>query len=133
MTAKVILGANPPQPSARDRSPRRRVQLRAEASTTTGIYALQLRNLSCTGAMAEGEKIPPKGRDLVLQIRNMEMFCTVVWCNEERCGLKFDEPLPQPLVLALSQIVADGRDEEREAMIAAKAWVCPEGRRAFLD
>ena len=134
MAAKVILrtSAPKPQPPA-GRSPRRRVQLPGKARSTTGIFAFTLRNLSCTGAMAEGEQIPPVGRDLVLGVGGMELLCRVVWADEGRCGLEFDEQLAQPAVVALSQIVPVAISDYQAGLIAAEAWARPKGRTAFLD
>ena len=133
MTAKVILRTKTPRRVSSDRSPRRRVELPGEASTTTRILAFTLRNLSCTGAMAEGEEIPPADRDLVLRVGGLELLCRVVWTQERRCGLEFDEPLAHSTVVALSQIVPAAVDERAAGMIAAEAWARPQGRSAFLD
>ncbi len=116
-----------------DRSPRRRVALTGEISSTTGGYKLKLRNLSRTGAMAEGESVPPAGRDILLIVGSLELFCKVIWADAGRCGLQFDEPIPQSLVLSLSRAVPDGSEERRAAELAAEAWARPQGRQAFLD
>ena len=133
MNAKVSFASKSGDREQRPRSPRRRVDLGAEALTTTGDYRLRLRNVSCTGALAQGESVPPAGRDLVLEVDGAELFCRVVWSGDGRCGLQFDEPIGQQQVVAWSQRVADGRDEVRAAMAAAGDWARPEGRSAFLD
>ena len=136
MAAKVVLRTGVPKaqpPAAGGRSPRRRVQLPGQARSTTGKFFFTLRNLSCTGAMAEGEQIPPAGRDLVVVVGEMELLCRVVWAQRGRCGLEFDEPLPAPAVVALSQTVPMAISEYQAEMIAAEAWVRPTGRQAFLD
>ena len=137
MAAKVVLRTNIPKPrmpaATGGRSPRRRVQLSGEARSTTGRFDLTLRNLSCTGAMAEGEQIPPAGRDLVVWVGEMELLCRVVWAQPGRCGLEFDQPLSQPAVVALSQIVPSTMSDYQAEMLAAEAWVRPSGRQAFLD
>lgn len=115
------------------RSPRRQVVLAGEASSTTGHYAVTLRNLSCTGAMAEGKEVPEAGRDVVLQAGPLELFCTVVWAEGGRCGLSFEEPLPQPLVVALSRAVPNDDADRAALAAAAEAWARPRGRSAFLD
>ena len=134
MAAKVILGTGVPKPQPpAGRSPRRRVQLPGEARSTTGKFSFTLRNLSCTGAMAEGEQIPPVGRDLVVKAGGIELLCRVVWAEQGRCGLQFDEPLAQPAVVALSQIVPVAISEYQAGLIAAEAWARPKGRENFLD
>lgn len=131
MAAKINFRVADRRPS--DRSPRRRVALTGEISSTTGCYKLMLRNLSRTGAMGEGDSVPPAGRDILLIVGSLELLCRVIWADTRRCGLKFDAPLPQPVVLSLSRIVPDGSEERRAAELSAEAWARPQGRQAYLD
>jgi hypothetical protein len=72
---------------------RHRVLLSAKLVTTTGETGVKLRNLSTVGAMAEGDKLPIAGSDLILRRGALDIFATVVWNADHRCGLQFDEPL----------------------------------------
>lgn len=119
----------PPAP----RTPRRRVILAGEICSTTARHRIVLRNLSSTGAMAEGADLPEAGRDIVLQAGSLDLFCRVVWSDGERCGLEFDEPIPHATVVALSRVLPDPAAERMALHAAAGAWARPEGRCAWLD
>lgn len=116
-----------------DRMPRRRVLLAGAASSTTGSYPVTLRNLSATGAMAEGEKLPEAGRDVMLQAGPLDLFCRVVWSRDGRCGLAFEEPIPQAVVVALANHVPDPAADRAALEAAAAEWARPQGRTAWLD
>lgn len=109
-------------PPRTTRAPRRRVYLRGRIETTTRRFDIMIRNLSCTGAQAEGEALPPPGRDILLEAGPVSVICHVVWVEDGRCGLSFDEPLPQHLVLELHRHIPDLMAEKREAWHAARAW-----------
>lgn len=130
MTARPQHDWNPPP---EERAPRRRVVLSGQASSTTGQFAVTLRNLSTTGALAEGPRLPEPGRDVVVEAGPLELLCRVVWAEPGRCGLEFEQPIPQALVVALAQQVPDPRADRAAIEAAAAEWARPQGRSAFLD
>ena len=90
ISASLAQGA----PDAR-RGPRYRVLLVARLFTTTGERIVKLRDISATGAMVEGDRLPAPGTDIMLQRGSLELFATIVWAKEGRAGLEFDEPLTE--------------------------------------
>ena len=89
------------------RSPRRRMAFKGTFETVTGRGTVAVRNISCSGAMIEGDDMPPAGRDIILCAQGMEFFGTVVWSRSDRCGLRFDEPLTAEQVLELHRITPE--------------------------
>jgi hypothetical protein len=77
------------------RSPRFRVLLVARLITTCGERIVKLRNISATGAMIEGDRLPPEGTDILLRRGSLELFATLVWVEGKQAGLEFDVPLTQ--------------------------------------
>ena len=116
--------ANPPQYDEAPeygpvpRSPRRKTVFNGSLETLSAKFPVAVRNISCTGAMAEGDSVPPPGKDLILHAWGLEFFCSVIWSDGQRCGLHFDEPLNQSLVLALHNITPE---EVRSAELKAAA------------
>jgi hypothetical protein len=90
ISASLAQGA----PDAR-RGPRYRVLLVARLFTTTGERIVKLRDISATGAMVEGDRLPAPGTDIMLQRGSLELFATIVWAKDGRAGLEFDEPLTE--------------------------------------
>lgn len=91
--AMLALVANEEDADHRRACARHRVLLSAKLVTTTGETGVKLRNLSTVGAMAEGDGLPTPGSDLILRRGALDIFATVVWNADHRCGLLFDEPL----------------------------------------
>jgi hypothetical protein len=103
------------------RSPRRRMAFNGTFETVIGRGGVAVRNISCTGAMIEGEDMPQPGRDIILRAAGMEFFGTVMWTEGRRCGVRFDEPLDMTEVLELHRITPQQvRSEELEA---AARWM----------
>jgi hypothetical protein len=90
-------------PVGRRASQRARLQLAATVEGTTRRYDVLLRNLSSTGAMVEGGELPPAGRTVALTRDGLDAFGTVVWSDEERCGIHFDEPIDTEQVIWLAR------------------------------
>ena len=126
-------------PSERRRSPRaedpelrgRRVEPRAQIGLRTSTETLSSRgkatilNLSCAGAQLEGEALPAVGKDVLLTCQSVEIFGTVLWSREGRCGILFDEPLSRSLLSELRRTACHtARSQVNEDEIQAAAdWV----------
>jgi hypothetical protein len=89
------------------RSPRRKVVFSGIIETMSGKIRVAVKNVSCTGAMVEGEGLPPPGRDVVLHMEDLELFGAVVWTDDNHCGVHFDEALTQAQVLELHRITPE--------------------------
>ena len=86
------------------RNPRRKTVFGGTLETLSDRYRVAVRNISCTGAMVEGDDLPDAGRDGVLRAQGLEFFCSIVWSKRGRCGLNFDERLTPHQVMRLHQI-----------------------------
>jgi hypothetical protein len=80
------------------RSPRYRVLLIARLVTTYSQRIVKLRDLSTSGAMIEGPRIPPVGTDILLQRGSLEVFGRIVWARDMQAGIEFDEPLTETML-----------------------------------
>jgi hypothetical protein len=99
MASNPVVADHNPFPIGRRGAARARLHANAMLVTTTGKLPVVLRNLSCTGAMAEGANLPPKGRDLLLQRGDMEVLATVIWQSDDYCGLEFYDPIDHDMVV----------------------------------
>ena len=100
------------------RNPRRKTVFGGTLETLSDRYRVAVRNISCTGAMVEGDGLPVAGQDAILRAQGLEFFCSIVWSEGARCGLNFDEPLAPAQVLKLHQITPQ---EIRSAELKATA------------
>ena len=88
---------------------RARVQLAATLSATTRDYPVALRNLSCTGAMVEGEALPATGRTVALKRGGIDELADVVWVRGSQCGLHFLDPIAHDRVLAIAACAPEAK------------------------
>ena len=117
-------------PMQLQRSPRRKVVLTGMLESVSGTQKVSVKNLSCTGAMVEGTTVPAKGREVILKAGKLDCFCRVVWSENGRCGLEFDEAIPMADVLELHGITA----EAAQAMADREAaeWYLSQGAFARM-
>ena len=94
MGSRAMVAIADGQPEER-RSPRFSVLLVARLVTTWGERIVKLRNISATGAMIEGDRIPPAGTDILLQRGALELFATIMWTRDKQAGLEFEAPLTE--------------------------------------
>ena len=80
------------------RSPRYRVLLIARLVTTCSERIVKLRDISASGAMIEGPRVPPVGTDILLQRGSLEVFGKIVWVSKMQAGIEFDEPLTETML-----------------------------------
>jgi len=52
-------------------------------------FPVKVRNMSVSGALAEGRGLPEEGADVELVRGSLAVSATVAWCSEGRCGLRF--------------------------------------------
>ena len=126
-----------------------RVMLSAKLVTTTDEHPVTLRDLSATGALAEGRKLPPSGKDVVLRRGSLEAFARIVWSDGTRCGLEFDDEIPdRELLTHLKTLPAPAAPPAAEALrrpslraarlseeelALVREWANPTGRSAYRD
>lgn len=109
-----VAGGKPP------RSPRRRVLLSGTFHSLTTSCQAAVRNLSCTGASIDCDAPLKVGAEGVLQAGGLDCLCRVIWQKGNCYGIKFDEPLPNQLVLDLHRITET--DVKRAEVQAAREW-----------
>lgn len=61
-------------------------------------------DLSRTGAMVCGPMLPLRGQRVALVARGLEVAATVVWSDEDSCGLSFHEAI-DPLAVVRDNLV----------------------------
>ena len=150
MAGQGILRLVAGEPEYPERKHRRfRVLLSASLITTTDEIVVKLRDLSCTGAMVEGMRLPPAGTDVILKRGGLEVFATLAWAQGRRAGLTFEEAISEtelmsqihqmPLESAPTVEIEKRRpsfrggqlsDEDRQL---AAEWANPVGRQAYRD
>jgi hypothetical protein len=144
--AMLDLVGNEPE---RRRADRVRLLLSARLVTTIDEFPVTLRDISLTGAMVEGPRLPSAGLDVILKRGGFEIFSLIVWVDGRRAGLEFETPLavadmvaqftrtawaptaPQPVDLrrpTLDPVPMSAADWE-----AVQAWAVPVGRAARRD
>lgn len=111
----------PPAPvqTGRRDDPRVRVRLDARLVTVTRTQTIKLHNISRSGASITSETPLKRGADVVLEWRDVEAFAQVTWVEGCRCGLRFEEPIPEEAVLLARSLSDDAvtvaKAEERAA------------------
>jgi PilZ domain len=58
-------------------------------------------DLSLEGARLHARDMPAPGQDVLLLVGPFDGMATVVWRSDDRCGVEFDEPLPDYMVCAM--------------------------------
>lgn len=104
---------------------RARVLLSASAEAISGHLRVTLLEVSVTGARLAGPRLPAHGKEVMFTCADIEMFGTVVWADEEQCGIKFDEPLSlRQLVTLRDQSEASQRGNlTLDERLAAADWL----------
>ena len=113
-------GYKPAKPAPPARSPRRRVLLTGQFQSLTHSWPATIRNLSCTGAAIECDGALKVGGEGVLRAGSVDCLCRVVWNRGRLFGLRFDRPLPNPVVLELHRITEADVAEAKQ--VAAKEY-----------
>ena len=114
-----------PELKGRRRDPRARIGLRTSTDSLSGRGSATIVDLSCAGAQLEGPRLPAVGKDVLLTCRDIEIFGTVLWSKEERCGVLFDEPISLQVLGELgrtAKLAARSRVTQDEIQAAAD-WV----------
>lgn len=104
---------------------RLRVRLPARLVTRTDTWHVILSDLSMRGArVITGRRMEP-GQEAVLEWSGFDAFGEVVWCDGERCGLSFLDPIEEPTLIAtrdLDDLSRLPRDRELLRQVA-RNWV----------
>lgn len=116
--------AQDPNPTTRGRRRfgRLRLRLRAKLITIHGTTNGMLVDLSLTGARVRLANTVPRSGDAMLQWEGhggegQEAFGMIVWVHGGECGVLFDEPLSEAILLGMRDTAAcpDDREQVRSA------------------
>ena len=86
-------------------------------------YATLL-NLSSAGAQLAGDRLPGAGKDVLLTCNAIEIFGTVLWESDGRCGVAFDEPIGPKVVGELRRTAGEAARSlvDQDEIQAAADW-----------
>jgi len=84
-------------------------------------HAVEVTDVSESGARLAGPGLPSAGQELFLRIGGIELFARVVWSRDELCGVAFDESLAPAELERL-------REETRRTRLMQ---LTPEQKQAF--
>ena len=88
-----VVPASASRPEASSRAPRKNLFLTATLAVGGVARAVRVRNLSASGALVEGAKLPATGVAAILQRGGISADCAIVWQVGGRGGLHFTTPI----------------------------------------
>lgn len=86
------------------RSGRFVVAIPAVFRTASGSRQCRMANISDNGAKLETDNPPATGVSGMLMLGEEEIYCTVIWSNDEACGVEFERSIGEA---ALTEIAGD--------------------------
>ena len=92
------------------------------ATTVTKSVAVELLDMSTTGARLKGNYLPDKHEELMVSIGTLKAFGTVAWSRGTECGVNFDLPIGEREVDTVREAVAERRGISLEMKSALDAW-----------
>lgn len=129
--------------TGRRETQRARVHLSAMLVATTREYAVTLRNISCTGAMVEGDDLPPNGRTVALRRGDMDELADVVWVRGNFCGIHFLDEIAYEKVLDFAALPPEAKAEkgqnnyvaptDRDDRLSAEEWARAKLRASRIE
>lgn len=81
------------KPGGLRRALREEVMIRAAIMTMTDTFGVDLLDLSASGAKLRGGDLPTPGQEVLVLLGRLEAFGSVVWRDEDQCGIHFDVAL----------------------------------------
>ena len=112
------------KPSGSRKAVREEILIRAAMMTTTESMNVDLLDLSKTGAKLRGENLPAPGQEVLLLIGRLEAFGSVVWRDDNECGVHLDVALSDGALATMqsergpTQLLGIGSD----AVLASADW-----------
>jgi hypothetical protein len=116
----MAFGKRIDKPGGSRRSPRENLISRTVLMAMTESHTVDLLDLSTSGARLAGCDLPSPGQDVLMLIGRLEAFGTVVWREEDQCGIEFDIGLSET---ALSTLQNECRQTARIGGAAAEDWL----------
>jgi hypothetical protein len=120
-----MFGKRIDKPGGGRRAVREDMMIRATMMTMADTVNVDLLDLSRSGAKLRGPELPAPGQEVLLLLGRLEAFGSVIWRDEDQCGVHFDVALSErALSIAESErgpsslTAVDG-----EAVLAASDWL----------
>jgi len=112
------------QPGGSRRAVREGVMLPAAMMTTTDSASVDLLDLSKSGAKLRGLGLPPPGQEVLVRLGRLEAFGSIIWRDEDECGVHFDVALSERAVSIVNEErgLASLRGVPGEDLLAASDW-----------
>ena len=120
----MVFGKRIDRPGGSRRAVREGVMLPAAMMTTTDSVTVDLLDLSKTGAKLRGRSLPAPGQEVLVMLGWLEAFGSVIWRDEDECGIHFDVSLSDRAVSVVQgeRGLASLRGVPGEALLAASDW-----------
>ena len=87
--------------TCRRTSPREEVVLAGSAYGLGRSRSIIVSDLSLEGARLDARDMPAPGDDVLVVIGPFDGLAKVVWRSDDRCGVEFDEALPDYMLSAM--------------------------------
>ena len=120
----MIFGKRIDKPGGHRRAVRDDAMIRVAMMTLTETVGVDLLDLSTSGARLRGRDLPPPGEEVIVLLGRLEAFGSVVWRDEDQCGILFDVPLSE----SAQSVVESERGPSslatisRDDILAASDW-----------
>lgn len=89
----MCFGKRIDEPGGHRRAVREEVMIRAAVMTMTDTVGVDLLDISKSGAKLRGRNLPVPGQEVVVLLGRLEAFGSIVWRDEDQCGVHFDVAL----------------------------------------
>ena len=91
------------KPGGSRRAVRENLMSRTVIMTMTDSHRVDLLDLSESGAKVRGHDLPAPGQEVLILIGRLEAFGTIIWREQDQCGIQFDIPLSETAISALKK------------------------------
>jgi hypothetical protein len=91
----MVFGNRVDKPGGARRAVREGMMIRASVMTPTQTVGVDLIDVSKSGAKLRGDNLPAPGHEVLLLLGRLEAFGSVIWRDEDQCGVHFDVALSE--------------------------------------
>ena len=84
-------------------SSRQAVVLGASALSLLRSRSVIVADIAPEGAKLLGRDLPSAGAEVLIRLGSRDTFATVVWNNDDRCGVRFDEAFSNDVLAAATR------------------------------
>jgi hypothetical protein len=89
--------------SCRRASEREPVVLAGSAFGLGRSRSIIVSDLSAGGARLDARDMPAPGDDVLVRVGPFDGLARVMWRTDDKCGVEFDEPLPDYMMVAMKK------------------------------